>query len=133
AATTLATAVNKSTAGNGTVAQVTLTTLPAATAVGMFLHNTTNGSRAVIVRKSGSTLTLSQPLTAQALGAAFAPGTLAEDNAFTAGNAVQVEAATGLNIESLKIRRTNVPTPAILSANLLPTLQAISFLGNDLH
>ena len=122
AATTIATLTAKNVA-TGTLLQVTLTA--GSPAVGQFVHNTTNASRAQIQSISGSTLTLTQPLSLQTLGGSYTRPS--EVNTWAAGDAIQLEQPTSINLTRLTVRRTRGPG----AINLPYTLQAVALLDSS--
>jgi hypothetical protein len=123
AATTLSsvTAKNRATA---TRLSVHLTAPPAGLAIGQFIHNTTKGSRATIVAIAGAVLTMSQPLTAAAIGNVFAVP--AEDDTWAATDHVQVEIPLSINLTRLTVSAGNLDI-----TNKTPTLQALNFLDSS--
>jgi hypothetical protein len=123
APTTIATLTPKNRT-TGTLLAITMAAPPAGLAPGLFIHNTTRGSRAVIYENESGTLVLTQPLLVHPLGSGS--GTPVEDDTWSDGDAVLIESVPAINLTSLRLTS---------SANAFsgPTIQALSFIGTSFY
>jgi hypothetical protein len=80
---------------------LTVATMPAAAVAGVLVQNVTTGSYATVDSKSGTTGTITQPITTASLTTVTAIPAPVEDNTWATGNTLQLAQLPTLNLEGL--------------------------------